>query len=336
MRQRRTASVELSGHLLHAALSLLSECENWPVVSSPYSTSVACVPGLNGGEVSGNESGAGPLFFPLEPAELDIPRETLATSCPRSRRRKGGGGCFTLAERKPGGEALEKMMRKDWPNLTRLSIAFNDIGELGAMVLARRRWPHLQELDLRCACIGNEGARHLASGNWPCLLRLELGANGISDFGVTALALSQWPNLEYLSLRKNEITSDGVHAIACGNLVESLSSLDISENSGIGDRGATRLAACQWPNLEWLNLHACSLSKDGVGSLARGVFPALSWLNLMGNNNPDEQAYAVAARDGGFPQLQWLSLECSHEASCMLFSHGIACSVPPLVSRCPS
>jgi len=305
------------------------------MLCSPCSTSVARVPGANGGDASGNESGAAPSFS-FGPAELDIPRETLAKSCPRSRRRKGRGGCFVLAERKPGGEALEKMMRKDWPNLTRLSVAFNDIGELGAMVLDRRRWHHIQDLDLRCACIGNEGARHLASGNWPCLLRLELGANGISDFGVTALALSQWPNLEYLSLRKNEITSAGVYAIACGNLVQSLSSLDVSENSGIGDRGATHLAACQWPNLEWLNLRACSLSKDGVNSLARGVCPALSWLNLMGNNNPDEQAHAVAASDGGFPQLQWLSLECSYEASCMLFSRGIACSVPPLVSRCHS
>lgn len=103
--------------------------------------------------------------------------------------------------------------------LRHLDLSGNSIGPEGAAALAvgprpgAHHWPQLQRLLLDSNTIGNAGAQALAqhdAAQWPGLLFLGLQQNGIQIRGAAALAepatMQKWGQMQTLDLRHNSIS----------------------------------------------------------------------------------------------------------------------------------
>jgi Ran GTPase-activating protein (RanGAP) involved in mRNA processing and transport len=205
------------------------------------------------------------------------------------------------------------------PNLTKLHLGGNSIGDAGACALAKgfSGVPLLKELNLKKNAIGDAGAVALADGlrSIPDLERLHLDGNAIKAVGATALgkALPAVPALEWFYLSGNPFGDAGASAIAAGLAGTLAVEWLYMSNCAIKDDGARALAKAfaSIPSLEWLDLDGNKIGDAGVTAIAEqlGTVPALERLYLRKNLIGDEGAAALANKLSTVPVLRWLYLE---------------------------
>lgn len=236
---------------------------------------------------------------------------------------------------------LERM-----PRLERLSLHDNNIGRIGASVVADglEALPRLQHLDLGRNDMGHSGASHVAARlvHVPRLRHLSLAFNTIGSTGAEAVcaALGGLRELKHLDLGSNSIGFAG--ALAVASKLESLPRLeylDVSSNK-IGDLGVAAIAAylprmpllahlhmgfnditasgldplwglSRMPSLTRLELNGNRLGVDGAGRVAAGLarLPQLQALNLSATGMGDAGAERIAAALASVPRLKHLALE---------------------------
>ena len=63
------------------------------------------------------------------------------------------------------------------------------------MLLSQGCWPNLTSLSLRFNNIGNAGMTALVKGTWPLLGTLDVKHNGVGPAGCVALSTSTWQNI---------------------------------------------------------------------------------------------------------------------------------------------
>ena len=100
-------------------------------------------------------------------------------------------------------------------SLKKLSLASNNIGDVGAIAIANALPPTLETLILNNNLIGDAGATAIAGALPPTFETLVLYFNRIGNAGATAIAkkLPELQSLKYLDLRHNNIKDDGADKI---------------------------------------------------------------------------------------------------------------------------
>jgi len=171
--------------------------------------------------------------------------------------------------------------------LKKLSLSCNhDIGDAGCAAIAaalrlvnlkRHDMPNddtsqfvLDSLDLSSCNIGDAGAEALAlalESGPHCIDNLILSHNRITDAGALAIARALH------SCRKNNISHNRTL----------VTTLDMSGNPGIGDKGASAIATCLSTKcLSVISLRSCSVQADGASAFSRAIL-SLAKGNLNGN-----------------------------------------------------
>ncbi|HFF3632382.1 TPA: secretion system protein [Legionella pneumophila] len=104
------------------------------------------------------------------------------------------------------------------------------------------------------------------SRNAAALKKLSLRNCGVTDTNLEYLTRpeSRLKNLTHFNLRRNNITHLGVESIAH---LQSLTTIDLSQNTGIGDEGVFRLAPLK--QLRTLYLDNCGLGIEGIKAVAK-------------------------------------------------------------------
>lgn len=136
--------------------------------------------------------------------------------------------------------AMKELLGLDLSRLSTLSLAYVNIGAVGAKALAKTTLPNLRQLDLRYCRIRDAGLKALLEA--PFMKHLEvlhLQANVLKSAGVKALAALELPRLRVLDLRHNEVKSSGAKALGEAPFVSRLSVLGLQRD----DLGATGVKA---------------------------------------------------------------------------------------------
>ncbi|HAT8180767.1 TPA: secretion system protein, partial [Legionella pneumophila] len=104
------------------------------------------------------------------------------------------------------------------------------------------------------------------SRNVATLKKLSLRNCGVTDANLEYLTRpeSKLKNLTHFNLRRNNITHTGVDNIA---QLQSLTTIDLSQNTGVGDEGVTRLAPLK--QLRTLYLDNCGVGIEGIKAIAK-------------------------------------------------------------------
>ncbi len=104
------------------------------------------------------------------------------------------------------------------------------------------------------------------SRNAAALKKLSLRNCGVTDANLEYLTRpeSRLKSLTHLNLRRNNITHQGVDSIAH---LQSLTTIDLSQNTGIGDEGVSRLALLK--QLRTLYLDNCGIGAEGIKAIAK-------------------------------------------------------------------
>ncbi|HAU2199888.1 TPA: Dot/Icm T4SS effector LegLC8 [Legionella pneumophila] len=104
------------------------------------------------------------------------------------------------------------------------------------------------------------------SRNAAALKKLSLRNCGVTDANLEYLTRpeSRLKSLTHFNLRRNNITHQGVDSIAH---LQSLTTIDLSQNTGIGDEGVSRLAPLK--QLRTLYLDNCGIGAEGIKAIAK-------------------------------------------------------------------
>ncbi|HAT7809903.1 TPA: Dot/Icm T4SS effector LegLC8 [Legionella pneumophila] len=104
------------------------------------------------------------------------------------------------------------------------------------------------------------------SRNAAALKKLSLRNCGVTDANLEYLTRpeSRLKSLTHFNLRRNNITHQGVDSIAH---LQSLTTIDLSQNTGIGDEGVSRLALLK--QLRTLYLDNCGIGAEGIKAIAK-------------------------------------------------------------------
>jgi uncharacterized protein (TIGR02996 family) len=158
----------------------------------------------------------------------------------------------------------------------------------------------------------SNGIRSLAASPlWQTLRSLRLLGEGFGDDEAQALAEAPpAPALRALSLSTHRMSSRGVAAIAGSPLLRTVTELDLGCGSGIGDEGATLLAASpHLGRLLSLSLPVARLGTKGVEAIAGAAWTAgLVRLDLR-DNAIKKAGVVVLADPAHFPRLRRLELQ---------------------------
>lgn len=209
------------------------------------------------------------------------------------------------------------------PNLTTLNLADCDITDLGMSHIPK--FKNLRQLSLFYCNISNSGLRHLAS--MTALENLNLDSRDISDEGLYHLRILNLKCLDIFSGRISDIgcvhigrikslecldlCGGSIGDLGCTYLAENLqnlSSLNLSQNELITNKGATSLARLQ-------NLKALNLSHTSVSIGALHYFKDLRQLQSLAlygcRGVRDSKRFANLQRD--LPNLKCLRVDGSPE-----------------------
>lgn len=226
------------------------------------------------------------------------------------------GKCKAIQLSLPSHRKLENISEfvtePNWSELQGLDLWGNNIGDVGAAVLARNvTWKTMRILNLSSNKLGAEGIGKLvANSTWSNLRALYLQNNILGVRGIRALAAnSSWRLLEKLDLSLNLIGDEEVKALATNVTWKNLLKLKLDLNQ-IQDNGVKWLAAnSSWPRLEKLNLSQNVITSGGVKSLAGNA----SWKNLkvlmLSHNRVGKSGAVLLAGNSSWEKLEVLCLQ---------------------------
>ena len=148
----------------------------------------------------------------------------------------------------------------------------------------------LTELVLADCSITTDGASALGQvlQNNSTLVKLDLSNNAIEDTTALCNALHNNTTLKELNLAYNQIGSNGVYGFdPMLRVNKALTSIDLSHNRNIGERGCFMIGAAlrEINTLEELKLSGCSSGPGGGASLAIGLTKSsVTSIDLTGNS----------------------------------------------------
>jgi hypothetical protein len=236
-------------------------------------------------------------------------------------------------------ESLERLChnRELASGLKRLNLLARHLGDEGVALLAR--CPHfarLVYLNLGGNEVSPDGLGVLAGSSiLPGLNWLNLSDNPLGDDGWEILGRSPFRRLRTLNLESTEATALGAGSLARTQNLDTLRSLILLDNKGLGDEGLSHILSAPFAmrlsnlnltmtgksaataealaSLPLESLRVLVLGSDRGGAefgrqLARSsVFPSLMSLDLGGLGLGDE-GVEYLSRSRGFPRLRRLSL----------------------------
>lgn len=226
------------------------------------------------------------------------------------------------------GEILGKLFdaSTSWPQLRRLELGQNPLGERGAQALAQAKLPQLRQLGLNMSALGIRGMDRLSHSDrlsqlthldlsdlelsmpqtlaicarrpWPALTQLNFKRSRFSALGVTALLESLADGqLESLNLSFCALDQDSVAQLAASAKLRGLTSLDLSGNA-ISDEGLLSLLnSPHFTKLRVLKLHYNAITDASVEALLGWErFEQLSCLELWFNEISSQQRLRLSQR----------------------------------------
>jgi Leucine Rich repeat len=211
----------------------------------------------------------------------------------------------------PDGYSLE-VARGNMPNLRRLNFAGSEITAIDMQRLAHVEWNDLKYLDLTKAQITSDGVAAWATAAWcGSLAMLDLSGCYIRDEGIIELVRANFKSLLTLHLDDNELGPMGVTTLAANAARFPL--LQRLHLDGAGSLDAATLeavATAPWnKHLSHLSLIDCHIEDDGLDGLARGAFPAMKELFLVGATiTADDLIRFCSMAKGKYPALTSLYL----------------------------
>jgi len=192
-----------------------------------------------------------------------------------------------------GRTQLKELEMRRWREL---DFHQNTLGVNGVRVLVQRfRGEALEVLDIGSSGVGVEGVRHLLDeGHYPKLWSLGLRRSGLSERAAAAIAATpNLPALRVLDLSYNGISGDGLVALFGSQLP--ITDLDLSA-TGLGDDTVALLAGSPLARrLVVLDLAGNGITERGATALAAGEWPALRQLVL--SSNPIGKRMTAAIRE---------------------------------------
>lgn len=183
--------------------------------------------------------------------------------------------CFdaleTLAIRRLGlsdGEVIELVTPERFPRLRRVDLRGNVLSGGALDVLARRA---LIELDYSNNRLGQSSVAQLSRAQaWQTLEALELSGNGIGNAGLRVLGEAAFlRNVKRLGLADVQALPSGLVVMSKGPIGASIVELDLSDNE-LREEGARTLAGGLFPALTTLDLSSAMLGDRGVAALLDG------------------------------------------------------------------
>jgi len=186
---------------------------------------------------------------------------------------------------------------EECPTLKKLSLSFNCLSHIALEKLWERSVEHLEHLVLDGNVrIGDRGARvagdALASGKIK-LHSLSLSGIGLTNSGSDYLfrCISKCPEcLRSINIAENDLDDGCCDAIVHSFAPSQISTVNLSHNSGITDKGAARLLyGCErCPSVKLVTLHGCEAEHESIMKL-EDVF----------SMNPEERSRLAATRISG-------------------------------------
>ena len=174
--------------------------------------------------------------------------------------------------------AAKYLTKVEFRSLDILNISKNDLGPLGASILAAKgNFPNLTELNIAENFLMKEGAKGLKDGSaFKGISKLNIFGNDINDYGFYLLSEGEFNQLKELYLGANKIGDDALTYIS------------------------------RFKELEILHLDYNSLTYKGVNNICGKYFKEIKSLNLDNNAIGVEGTYLIASYIGN--ELKKLSL----------------------------
>ena len=174
--------------------------------------------------------------------------------------------------------AAKYLTKVEFRSLDILNISKNDLGPLGASILAAKgNFPNLTELNIAENFLMKEGAKGLKDGSaFKGISKLNIFGNDINDYGFYLLSEGEFNQLKELYLGANKIGDDALTYIS------------------------------KFKELEILHLDYNSLTYKGVNNICGKYFKEIKSLNLDNNAIGVEGTYLIASYIGN--ELKKLSL----------------------------
>ena len=188
---------------------------------------------------------------------------------------------LNLAENMLDYRAARYLSEVEFNALDKLNISKNNIGPLGATVLAEKgKFPNLRELNVGENNLGREGSKGLANGDtFKNIVTLYIEGNDINDDGLHYLSIGKLSNISELYLGKNKIGDDGIIYVIN---FKNLEILDLDWNY-ITFKGIHCICGQYFKNIQKLNLNNNKIGIEGTYIIASQQEHSLTSLSLVRN-----------------------------------------------------
>ena len=123
---------------------------------------------------------------------------------------------------------------------------------------------NIQELNLSQNHIGVQGIYNLKKARLQSLKKLHLDLNEIGDNGLSYLFQCNCNSLSELTLSNNNISYIGINDLCKCDFKHTLTKLDLSENTKIGDKGIENFVNTNWDKLNELIIIRINLTNNGL------------------------------------------------------------------------
>ena len=197
------------------------------------------------------------------------------------------GLCYNLIELNLSENLLDHKAAKfltkvEFNSLDRLNISKNDLGPLGAAILAEKgNFPNLRELNIAENSLMKEGAKGLANGPaFKKISTLNIFGNDINDYGFYILSKGKFENISELYLGANKLGDDAMTYMAN---FKNLEILDMSYNS-LTYKGVNNICGKYFKNITSLNLDNNAIGVEGTYLIASYKDNSLRRLSLVKND----------------------------------------------------
>ena len=197
------------------------------------------------------------------------------------------GLCYNLIELNLSENLLDHRAAKfltkvEFNSLDRLNISKNDLGPLGASILAEKgNFPNLRELNIAENFLMKEGAKGLANGPaFKKITTLNIFGNDINDYGFYILSKGEFNNISELYLGANKLGDDAMTYMAN---FKNLEILDMSYNA-LTYKGVNNICGKYFKNITSLNLDNNAIGVEGTYLIASYKDNSLRKLSLVKND----------------------------------------------------
>ena len=189
---------------------------------------------------------------------------------------------LNLSENLLDHKAAKFLTRVEFHTLDILNISKNDLGPLGASILAEKgKFPNLRALNISENYLMKEGAKGLTNGPaFKYITILDISGNEINDYGFYLLSLGKFENLLELYLGSNKIGDDGIAYISN---FKKLEVLDMNSNA-LTYKGVNNICGKYFKNIVRLNLDNNAIGVEGTFLITSYKESNLRSLSLVKND----------------------------------------------------